>query len=410
MNKVAEPQIITLPNGLRLVHIHRPGVFAGIFGVTVGVGSATEEVNQYGLAHLVEHNIFKGTTHRRSWQITNRIESDGGELNAFTSKEETTIYAIFPKGNPRKPIELIADLAINSNFPERELEKEREVVIDEIYSYRDTPMDAVYDDFEDMVFARSPLGHNILGSPESVRALGSADCQNFVNQYYTVSNSVLFYSGPDSADRVSRIAATYFATMPVGSPVVRREAQYISTSNSIAVEGLHQSHSLLGIPVGSIYDDSRFGDALFCNMLGGPGMNSLLNVELRERRGLVYTVESSITRFASTGLMTVYFGCDAEDTTRCRNLVKTTSTKLAEMDEAKLKRVITKAKKQYCGQLAIASENNENRIMNASRAVLFNGTIADEEYIRSQIEAVNSDFIRQRAAQLANADFLIYHP
>ncbi|MDE6207077.1 MAG: insulinase family protein [Muribaculaceae bacterium] len=411
---MSDPQIIVLDNGLRLVHLHRPGVFAGIFGITVAAGSASESASEHGLAHLVEHNIFKGTAKRRSWHITNRIESDGGELNAFTTKEETTVYAIFPAGNPKRPIELIADLAINSVFPAAELDKEREVVIDEINSYRDTPMDAVYDDFEDMVYAGSPLGHNILGTPDSVRSLDSEACCHFLRRHYTVASSVLFYSGPDSADTVRRTACRYFAALPAGTPSgttpESRPTEYRHVSDSIAIDGLHQSHTVVGMPIGSIYDNSRYGDALFSNIIGGPGMNSLLNVELRERRGLVYTVEASVARFTTTGLLTVYYGCDADDTDRCLNLVRRTARRLADTPEPALARLLARGIKQYCGQLSIAAENYESRIMNAARSVLFNGTLSDLRHTISRLEAVTPEFIRRRADELARADFLTYHP
>lgn len=409
--KLPQPQLITLASGLRLVCIHQRGVGAGIFGMTVGVGSSDEEPGEYGLAHLVEHTIFKGTIRRRPWHIINRMEAVGGELNAFTTKEETTLYTIFPQGSAARAIELVADLAVNSQFPDHEVDKEREVVIDEINSYRDTPSEAVYDDFEDMVYSGTVLGHNILGSADSVASLSGEDCRRFLRQFYTVSNAVVFYSGPQSPEHIAMLVERYFIGLPQGSPRAPREPLgLLSVRNDITIEGLHQSHTVLGIEVDNLYGSGRYADGLFSNMMGGPGMNSLLNVELRERRGLVYTVESSITRFASTGMMTVYFGCDADDTDRCLDLCRRTALRLAETPAVTLERRLAAAKRQWLGQLAIGSENRENRIMGSARAVLYTGRITGDEESVERIMAVSPERIISRAEALSKPSVLTFRP
>jgi len=409
--KLPQPQLITLSSGLRLVCIHQRGVGAGIFGITVGVGSSDEKPGEYGLAHLVEHTIFKGTLRRRPWHIINRMEAVGGELNAFTTKEETTLYTIFPQGSAARAIELVADLAVNSQFPHSEVEKEREVVIDEINSYRDTPSEAVYDDFEDMVYAGTALGHNILGSADSVASLGSEDCRNFLSRYYTVCNAVAFYSGPQAPEHIAGLVERYFAALPKGQPEKKREPiSMLSVRDNIVMDGLHQSHTVLGIEVDSMYGSGRYADGLFSNMMGGPGMNSLLNVELRERRGLVYTVESSITRFASTGLMTVYFGCDADDTNRCLDLCRRTALRLADTPVNTLDRRLAAAKRQWLGQLAIGSENRENRIMGSARAILYTGAVMSDEESIEEIMSVGREHIVSRAQALASPSVLTFRP
>lgn len=409
--KLPQAQIITLSSGLRLVYIQHHGVGAGIFGITVGAGSADESPDTYGLAHLVEHTIFKGTLRRRPWHIINRMEAVGGELNAFTTKEETTVYTIFPQGAAARAIELIADLAINSQFPNAELDKEREVVIDEINSYRDTPSEAIYDDFEDMVYAGSPLGHNILGSAESVAKLGSKDCRDFLHRHYTVANTVVFYSGPQAAGRIASFVERCFEGLPHGeSTKPATECHFVNASSEVTIDGLHQSHVLLGIEVESLYGEGRSADGLFSNLLGGPGMNSLLNVELRERRGLVYTVESSLTRFKTSGLMTIYFGCDPEDVDRCLELCKRTAQKLADTPTDTLERQLARAKRQWLGQLAIGSENRENRIMGAARALLQTKHIITDAEAVEHIQAVNADQIKVRAEALLSPAILIFHP
>ncbi len=403
--------MIRLDNGLRLVHIHQHGVGAGIFGIVVRAGSADEDSESFGLAHLVEHTIFKGTEKRSSWHIINRMEAVGGELNAYTTKEETTVYSIFPSGNAARAIELIADLALNSRFPERELEKEREVVLDEIYSYRDTPSEAVFDDFEDFVFSGSPIGHNILGSPESVRELGSVTCREFLDRYYTASNMVAFYSGPQSADRIAALVSRYFSALAVGESNIHQAPSVFTPGwRETEIEGLHQVHAILGIPAASLYSENRFADSLFANMIGGPGMNSLLNVELRERRGLVYTVEAGVTHFSTTGLLTVYFGCDAEDCRRCLRLCADSLRRLADTPEKILERRLVKAKRQYLGQMAIAAENRENRVMAFARFVLYNDCLPSDAALFEAVQTVTSSQITALATALAEPAALIYRP
>lgn len=409
--KLPQAHLTTLPNGLRLVCLQYHGVGAGVFGITVGAGSADEGPGHYGLAHLVEHTIFKGTLRRRPWHIINRMEAVGGELNAFTTKEETTVYTIFPQGNAARAIELVADLAINSQFPANELDKEREVVIDEINSYRDTPSEAVYDDFEDMVYAGTPAGHNILGSADSVAALGSDDCREFLRRHYTVANSVVFYSGPQAPEHIAALVARHFAALPAGTKKTCTKSYSFRYENrEEIIDGLHQSHVVLGMEIDSLYGAGRYADGLFSNLIGGPGMNSLLNVELRERRGLVYTVESSVTRFTSGGLMTIYFGCDAEDTARCIDLCRRTAQKLADMPTARLESRLRQAKRQWLGQLAIASENRENRIMGLAREVLYTGHNTTDIETTERIEAITAEEIRQRASRLIKPAHLIYKP
>lgn len=409
--KTSTAELLRLDCGLRFVHVLHRGVGAGIFGIAVRAGSADEDAASFGLAHLVEHTIFKGTEKRSSWHIINRMEAVGGELNAFTTKEETTVYSIFPSGNAARAIELIADLARNSRFPEKEIEKERDVVLDEIYSYRDTPADAIFDDFEDLVFAGSQLGHNILGSPDSVRRLGSAECREFLRRYYTAANMVAFYSGPQSAGRIAALVNRYFSGVPEGTENSDTpNSQFTRAMREDRLEGLHQAHAIIGIPAASLYSGERFADALFANMIGGPGMNSLLNVELREKRGLVYNVEAGVTHFSSGGLLSVYFGCDEEDLELCLQLCSDSMCRLSEMPDSELSRRLMRAKRQYLGQMAIASENRENRIMALSRYVLFCDRLSDDDATRAAVEAVTTSQIATLAAALANPSALIFRP
>ncbi len=410
MSKAPKTSILKLSNGLRLVHIHEPGCGSAIFGMAVGAGSAAEKPEEFGLAHLVEHTIFKGTTRRRAWHVINRMETVGGELNAYTTKEATVLYSVFPRPYTARAAELIADLCINSVFPEKELVKEREVVIDEILSYRDTPAEAIYDDFEDLLYAGSPLGHNILGSENSVRSLTGADCRRFLTENYTVSNSVLFYTGPSGAETVATLAEKYFSELPQGKPRVQGALAQAHSFNITERLPLHQCHTILGINTDGLRSDEKYSVALLANILGGPGMNSLLNIELRERHGLVYTVEASTAFFLHNGLLTIYYGCDAEDSDRCLGLCQRTISALADSDTLLTPRRLAAAQKQYLGQRSIAAENRENRIFAAARSLLFTGNIPDYAEITEKIREISAGSLRALAARLTSPSILIFQP
>ena len=409
--QITEPELLTLPSGIRLVHVHRRGAGAAIFGIAVRAGSADETDGRQGLAHLVEHTIFKGTGRRSSWHIINRMEAVGGELNAFTTKEETVVYTVFPAGNDARAIELVADLTLNSRFPERELDKEREVVLDEINSYYDQPAEALYDDFEDRAFAGSSLGHNILGTPESVRRLGSADCRDFLHRYYRTDNVVLFYSGSRSVAVVAGMAEKYFADMQgrgANAPRSDGSVPAVARFEIFEPKPVHQAHVVLGARTTGLYSPERYAVALLTNLTGGIGMNSLLNVELRERRGLVYTVEASTAQFSGCGLMNVYFGCDADDLERCISLSRRVFERIA-AGELTARR-LDAAKKQFLGQQAVAAENVENRIMALARAALFRGRITPMEQELEAFRAVSGNDIAELAARMANPSILAFVP
>ena len=391
----------TLPSGLRIVH-QQSKSHVEYCGVAINVGSRDEAVNQYGLAHFVEHTIFKGTKHRKSWHIINRMEAIGGELNAYTTKEETILYSVFPYGNVRRAIELISDLVISSQFPANELNKEREVVADEINSYLDTPSEAVYDDFEDLMFAGSALGHNILGTVDAISGFTQDVCRQYLKDYYTAENMVLFYMGKTKPDKIFSLAENYFSTL-VPKGVSRQRVMPIVQPRFDEVKniGSHQSHTIIGAHLPGLYSEMRYPIALFANLLGGPGMNSLLNVALRERRGLVYNVEASTAMFTDAGALMIYFGCDPDDLTRCRNIVRQTLDRM--IDGGLSVRAIEAAKKQYLGQLAVASDNREQVALSLGRSMMYFGDIKSPDDIKNQILAITPDDVRQ-VAEMMSAD------
>ncbi len=385
----------TLLNGLRVVHRYHPGAVE-CCGVAVNAGSRDEDSDRLGIAHFVEHTIFKGTSRRRSHHIINRMETVGGELNAYTTKEETMVYTLSPAGNLVRAAELIADLVSSSIFPADEIDREREVVADEINSYLDSPADAVYDDFEDLIFAGSQLGHNILGTTEMLAGFDTEACREYLHCFYTAPDMVFFYTGPAAVSRVIAVATRYFSSLPSRDAAgCRVEPAVVSPFSVDRTIDSHQAHNIIGARVGSMYSPSRHATALLTNILGGPGMNSRLNVALRERRGLVYSVDASTALFTDCGLMTIYFGCDPDDVSRCRHLVMNELDRLAQnsLTESQLAR----AKRQYLGQLVIASASIEQLALSTARATLYHNRALVASEIAECINAITPEDLRQAA-------------
>lgn len=406
----------TTPYGLRIVHCHIPAAPVAFCGVIVRAGSRDELPHQYGLAHFVEHTIFKGTASRSASNIINRMEAVGGELNAYTTKEETVIYSVFPHGNLARAAGLIADLVGNSQFPERELCKEREVVADEIDSYLDSPADAVYDDFEDLIFADTPLGHNILGTESHLAAFTSDACRDYLRQYYAADNMVAFYSGADTPARVFALIEREMAALPPAA-APRPYAAPIALPPQGAMFPAqrchkpivtHQAHTVVGAVMPGLHSPDRYAISLLANILGGPGMNSLLNVAMRERRGLVYTVEASASLLSDCCLFTIYYGCDPDDNRRCLSLVASTIARLA--DAPMTPRRLAAAKRQFLGQLVISNENRENTLLSAARATLISGRVTPMADAIAAINDITAADIARIAALLAEAPALTLGP
>lgn len=406
---MSAPTLITLPSGLRIVHRHDRGAKVDYCGVIAGIGARDDEPDAPGMAHFLEHTIFKGTTRRSAWHILNRMERIGGELNAYTTKEETVVYCAAPASHHLRAIELIADLVCNSQFPERELRKERDVVADEINSYLDSPADAIIDDFEDLIFSGTPLGHNILGTEDALQKFTSERCREYLRRWYTRSNLVVFYCGPASQERIARAVEKYFSELPEGTPVSRSALTLPSDKfDHTRRLDLHQAHVALGALAPSIKNPDRFAYFLLNNILGGPGMNSLLNLDLREHRGLVYTVESNLGLLTDTGLLCIYFGCDPDDVELCRRLVIDRLSALA--SEPLTDRFVSAAKKQYIGQLTVANDNRESTIISAARAALIYGSISPASALVERIKSITPEMLRAAAEKVANPSILTFAP
>jgi len=346
-------------NGLRMIHLPSDSPVS-YCGFVVHAGTRDEQSGQHGLAHFVEHTLFKGTEKRKARHILNRMETVGGELNAYTTKEETFLYTVCLQEDIERAIELLSDLIYHSQFPEAEIEKEREVVIDEIHSYEDSPSELIFDEFENRVFAGSDLGHAILGDVESLQGFTSASCREFVKNYYHPENMVFFFHGKTPFLRILRYIEKYSPanfSSAVGRPL-RPRLELSPAETIVQNKNLHQTHVVTGGRAYGMFDDRRMGLLLLNNILGGPGMNSRLNLSLREKQGLVYTVDAEVVSYTDTGVFTIYFGCDSDSKDQCLHL---TLKELKRLRDRQLSgSQLSAAIKQWKGQLGISNENKES--------------------------------------------------
>ena len=420
MTNYTQYQSVTLDNGLRIVHrtSDSPVMYCGFM---VDCGTRDEKgPEMYGMAHFVEHVLFKGTTTRDSWHINNRMESVGGELNAFTTKEETTFYTIGLNKDFDRACDLLCDLICNPTVPQHELEMEREVVIDEIMSYRDTPTELIFDEFENRLFSSSSsnvswqaLGHNILGNEETVRTFDHEKSIRFIDENYTPDRMIFFHQGDTPFDKIVKLVEKYFHCTRVshthreGLPTSDQVNSYRSSliggdaasSQPIIIhQDTHQSHVLLGAPTYPIGHEYAAALALLCNILGGPGMNSRLGLELREHRGLVYTVESNINNYTDAGYLGIYFGCDHHDVNRCLKLCHKQLERF--QDELLSPRQISNAKKQLGGQLGVAMANMENNAIALAKNLLRLGKVETLEQTCNRINSVTPELINKVACEV----------
>ena len=388
----------TLPNGLRIIHQYTPSQVA-YCGFAVNAGTRDEEDEYPGMAHFIEHMLFKGTAKRKAWHILNRMEHVGGDLNAFTNKEETVVYCAFMKQDFSRAVELLADLVFHSVFPAHEIEKEREVIIDEIKMYEDTPAELIFDDFEDLIYSGHPLGRNILGNAERLRNYGKADADVFYQRYYKPDNMVFFVLGNYDFGQVIKEVEKHTIGIEVESVSMNRQQPSPFYSKRLTVKKeTHQAHVMIG---GRAYDgqnQQRVALNLINNILGGPGMNSRLNVSLREHQGLVYEIESNYTPYTDTGTFSIYFGCDHEDVEQCIELVQ---KELIQMRDHKLTdSQLRAAKKQLIGQIGVSSDNHENNALGMAKTFLhYNRFVTSEEAFKN-IELLSADQLQEVAQEI----------
>ena len=402
-----EFETYTLSNGIRGIHRQvRSGVTH--CAMVVNAGSRDEERGEYGIAHFVEHALFKGTARRKAHQVNCRLENLGGELNAYTTKEDTTLHATVMRRDFARAVELIGDVIFNSTFPERELAKEREVIADEINSYKDSPSERIYDDFEDMIFKGSELGHNILGSKATIARISTENMHSFVGRTYTTDQMVFSSIGNFSAATAQSVAERYIG----GVAPTKREFERVAPAPYEAFDQrlsrhTHQAHGIIGTRGYSIRDERRLPLALALNILGGPSANSLLNLLLREKHGLSYNVEATYTPYSDTGIVGIYFSSDHDNAAQCVELIESEVDRLCR--EHITPRRLAIAKRQFVAQMAISMEANEGYMLGAGKSYLLYKDIDTLEEAYKKVMAITATQICDVAADcLGNLSRLIY--
>lgn len=394
----------TLANGLRIVHlpVDSPVSYCGF---AVNAGTRDEQSDEFGLAHFVEHMLFKGTGKRKAWHILNRMENVGGELNAYTTKEETFVYSIFMEEHYSRAFELMVDLLFDSRFPQAEIEKEVEVILDEINSYEDSPSELIFDEFENQLFQGHALGHHILGDEASLLRFSPETGRSFMRRHYAPSNMVFFSMGRKDFGRIVKRAESLLAGIDFPAAPRNRTAPGIllPTEKRIHKE-THQSHVLVGGRTYSMFDDRRIPLFLLNNILGGPGMNNRLNVSLREKHGLVYNVESNVTSYTDTGLASIYFGTDPKNREKALALVH---RELATLRETALSASqLAAAKKQVIGQLGVSGDNREGLFLGLGKSFLHYDRYDTLPEVFEKIEQLTATEIREVANDVFAPDRL----
>lgn len=446
----------TLDNGLRIIHL--PSDSKVVYcGYQINAGTRNEEPGEEGLAHFCEHVTFKGTERRKAWHILNCLESVGGDLNAYTNKEGTVYYSAILKEHIARAVDLLSDIVFHSVYPQAEIDKEVEVICDEIESYNDSPAELIYDEFENILFKGSPLGHNILGTAEQVRAFKTEDALRFTRKLYRPDNAIFFAYGDIDFKKLVKLIQKALGECPKGrelacsadcksaeTPTEERIAEKTPTKERITEEtptgetpteemeagdanhkvqsskfnvqskvagqtivmqkNTHQAHVMIGTRAYDVNDDRRMPLYLLNNMLGGPGMNAKLNLALREHNGLVYTVESTMVAYGDTGTWSIYFGCDEHDVKRCLRLVRKELDKFMQkpLSEAQLKA----AKKQIKGQIGVACDNRENFALDFGKSFLHYGWEKNVDRLYEQVDEITAAQIQAVAQELFDKDRL----
>ena len=401
----------TLDNGLRIIHL--PSDSKVVYcGYQINAGTRDEEPGEEGLAHFCEHVTFKGTERRKAWHILNCLESVGGDLNAYTNKEGTVYYSAILKEHIARAVDLLSDIVFHSVYPQAEIDKEVEVICDEIESYNDSPAELIYDEFENILFKDSSLGHNILGTAEQVRSFTTEDALRFTRKLYRPDNAIFFAYGDINFKKLVKLVGRALADDDSGKLAAEKlPKNYPSVGEEIAGQTIvmqkntHQAHVMIGTRAYDVNDDRRMPLYLLNNILGGPGMNAKLNLALREHNGLVYTVESTMVAYGDTGTWSIYFGCDEHDIKRCLRLVRKELDRMMEkpLSDSQLKA----AKKQIKGQIGVACDNRENFALDFGKSFLHYGWEKNVDCLYEQVEAITSQQIQDVARELFDKNRLI---
>ncbi len=404
--------ILTLANGIRVVH--QPATESGITHccLVIDTGSRDEPQDKIGLAHFMEHVLFKGTTKRNTYRILNRLEVVGGDLNAYTTKEQTCIHASFLNEHLERAVDLITDIVFHSTFPQNEIEKEKGVILDEIDSYKDSPEDQIVDDFDEQIFQNHPLGNNILGTPESVKSFSKKDIASFAKNNYATDKIVFGVYGNISQKKLHRIAEKYLGTIPPNyGNKDRFPVNGYHPSEKVVSKNSFQAHCMLGGRAYPLGHNQKLGMFLLNNILGGPGMSSRLNLEVREKHGICYTIESNYNPFSDTGIFSVYLGTEAEKVDKSVKLVWKELKKLREQRLSTT--LLHQAKQRFKGMIALAEESRISVIIAMSKSLLDYGKIDTLPEIFRKIDALESNDLQEISNQIftkENLSTLIFKP
>lgn len=392
----------TLENGLRVIHRQFPSEIS-YCGVAINTGTRDEYSHEWGMAHFVEHMLFKGTKRRKAHHISNRMENVGGDLNAFTTKEETFIYSTFLKEYFPRAVELLGDIIFNSEFPQIQINREREVVLDEIDSYDDNPSELIYDDFENLMFSGHDIGHYILGEPHTLNSFNSDNVNSFVNRQYQTSKMVFFSFGKTPFSKVLKLTEKYFNIKQEPVEAKNRVAPIITTPvTRIIDKNTTQTHVVLGWNKYNMYHPDRYVVYLLNSILGGGSLNSRLSRSLREKNGLVYNIESNITLYSDTGFYSIYFACDPKNKDKCLRLIKKELKSIMEKELTPMQ--LTVAKRQWKGQLGISAEMNENNALSMAKNYLHHKRFIDLEEVFSKVDAISAEQIKSVANELFSSE------
>ena len=418
---------LILDNGLRVVYAPSP-TNTVYLGLALDAGTRDETNEESGMAHFAEHLSFKGTDRRTSRQIITYMESVGGDLNAFTGKEETVYYCTCQKEHFHRAMDILFDVVFHSRYPQEEMNKEVEVVIDEIESYNDSPSELIYDDFEAMLFQGHPLGRNILGDADRLRTYKTEDVLNYTHRLYVPSNAVLFVygnvsekeimkqirkedppqpslqGGRASINRLVPTSAGHYTPSPCGRVGEGSEGSGGSSGGRVIHKDTHQAHIMMGARAFGGNHPKHLALFLANNILGGPGLSSRLNLALREKRGLVYTVESTLTTYTDTGVWAIYFGCDHHDAEKCKRIVKKELQRLC--DAPLSEKALNAAKKQIIGQIALSYDNFESVAIGMGKRMLHYGRTQTKDEFIARIQALTAEQVWDAAKEIFNPENL----
>ena len=398
-------QLYTLANGIRIMYKYAPSAITHCC-LLVNAGSRDEQEHQEGLAHFIEHLLFKETERRNTSQILNRLELVGADLNAYTTKEYTCIHASLLNPYLERTIDLFEDIFFHSTFPEDELEKERGVIQDEIASYLDQPEEAIQDDFEDLLFKGHPIGKNILGTTETVGALSRTDMKQFIAANYNTAEMVFAVFGNYPFKKVIKLADKYFGNI---APNYAKKSRVVPSANNggrhIVHKPISQTHCLIGNQAYSSSHQSKTGLLLLNNLLGGIGMSNRLNLEIREKHGIAYTIESNYTPLTDTGIFSIYFGTDTEKTDKAARLVHKELKKLRDQKLGTLQ--LHQAKQKFIGQIALAEENRMSLIISMAKSLIDFNCVDTLPQLFEKINNVTAEQLREISNEIFDESKMI---